>query len=69
MKNLTQYIIAALVAMSLITFLKFHQLQAEAQASKRFVYEVDSEMERRDAELQPLIERNKKLMINPNALK
>ena len=72
MKKLTQYIIAALIVIPLITFLKYKQLQAEAQVSQKFVDEINLEMDRRDAELQPLIERNKKLndqsQINPNVL-
>lgn len=72
MKNLTQYIIAALIVIPLITFLKYQQVQADAQASKNFVDEMNLEMDRRDAELQPLIERNKKLndqsQVNPNVL-
>ena len=69
MKNLTQCIIAALILIPLITCLRYQQVQAEDQASKRFVNELNSEMDRRDTELQPLIERNKKLAVNPNTLK
>jgi c-di-AMP phosphodiesterase-like protein len=61
MNNSRKYIVAALIAISMITFLNYQQSRAESEASQKFVDEINAEVNRRDEELQPLIERNKRL--------
>lgn len=61
MKGSIKYIIAILIVIPFIAFLKHQQSRAESEASQKFVDEINAEIDRRDAELQPLIERNKKI--------
>lgn len=58
MNTLKKYCLAAFVIIPLIYFLNYQQLRAEADASQKFVDEINAEIDRIDAELQPFIERN-----------
>jgi hypothetical protein len=58
MNTLKKYCLAALVIIPFISFLHYQQLCAEAEASQKFVDDINAEIDRRDAELQPLIKSN-----------
>jgi hypothetical protein len=58
MNSLKKYCLASFVIIPLIYFQNYQQLRAEADASQKFVDEINAEIDRRDAELQPFIDRN-----------